>query len=648
MNCFKCGNRWDGSGAKCPKCGYEWKAKNNSFLFSVKTAPINSEQAFLKRQMEEARIKDEQSRKAAQQTVQKNNTVSQAAQKPSKKTMTDYEELLKMFEDDKKASQTAEKTPVRNVEIEKINPPRVSKTVNNSTQTQKSQKNFGEKGSKGWIAIVVVIALFVFGMICNELGESDNSPDTSDTAGYYEGYDEESTDSSEYDEDITPEDTENLTENSPQIPEALVVPAIVNYSDSVDAIADEEYSVGKATIKKLKGNIATDGAYIDHKFTTSAPGVYTFEFADVEDGTDFTLEVYNSAMERIARSVGIDNGYGITKALEGETEYIVRVSQYHNYGSYTVLAGVQKPTVDVTDYSVINDSVQFTAQENIYKFTAPLDGVYRFEFSNVPDGTDLSLGLYNSGMERIQKSTDIDNGYGVTNTLVEGKTYYIVVFQYENYGKYTLNIGKAKPTVDISELTSVDDSVQFTSQENIYKFTAPLNGDYRFEFSNVPDGTDLSLGLYNSGMERIQKNTDIDNGYGITETLVGGKTYYIVVFQYENYGGYTLNIGKQKEMVAITGQDAFSDSVEFRNQENVYEFVPGRSGTYRFEFTQLSDDTDVIIGIYNSGMERLTRTDIYNADDGIEWDMESGSTYYIVIEQSGGIGSYRVDIEKQS
>ena len=42
-------------------------------------------------------------------------------------------------------------------------------------------------------------------------------------------------------------------------------------------------------------------------------------------------------------------------------------------------------------YTLISDSIQYTAQENDYSYVAENDGIYRFEFSNVPNGTDLRL-----------------------------------------------------------------------------------------------------------------------------------------------------------------------------------------------------------------------------------------------------------------
>lgn len=57
--------------------------------------------------------------------------------------------------------------------------------------------------------------------------------------------------------------------------------------------------------------------------------------------------------------------------------------------------GRQKKTREITDYTAVSDSIQYTDQENNYSFVAKYDGTYRFELSDVPNGTDLEMGIYN-------------------------------------------------------------------------------------------------------------------------------------------------------------------------------------------------------------------------------------------------------------
>lgn len=84
----------------------------------------------------------------------------------------------------------------------------------------------------------------------------------------------------------------------------------------------------------------------------------------------------------------------------------------------------------------------------------------------------MRLGIYNSGWEQIDSCGDLDNDDGLTEKLKTGETYYIRVEQYNNLGSYTLNIGRKKDIADITNYTSVSDSMQYTLQENDYSYTA--------------------------------------------------------------------------------------------------------------------------------------------------------------------------------
>ena len=95
--------------------------------------------------------------------------------------------------------------------------------------------------------------------------------------------------------------------------------------------------------------------------------------------------------------------------------------------------------MDITNYTAVSDSIQYTNQENDYLYLAENDGVHRFEFSDVPNGTDLNMVIYNSGWEQLKKEYNLDNGGGLTYSLTAGETYHIRVEQYRGVGSYKLN-----------------------------------------------------------------------------------------------------------------------------------------------------------------------------------------------------------------
>ena len=426
----------------------------------------------------------------------------------------------------------------------------------------------------------------------------------------------------------------------------LYIDSIINSLYNVDSIICS--SVSLPTIKNIKytGDISIDGQYNDHPFIPQFSGIHRFEFSNVPNGTDFRLRVLNSGLEQLSSGYDLDNGDGLTVSLIAGETYYARVEYYNNTGSYTLNIGQKKEIIDVTGYTDFSDTIQYTDQENDYLFKANLDGVYRFEFSNVPNGTDFRLRIYNSGWEQLQSAYDLDNNDGITISLTAGEVYYIRVEQYNNIGAYTLNIGLKKAIVDITDYTQVSDTIQYTDQENDYLFKANLDGVYRFEFSNVPNGTDFRLRIYNSGWEQLQSAYDLDNNDGITISLTAGEVYYIRVEQYNNIGSYTLNVGKKKVITDITSYKIISDSIQYTNQENDYMFRAYLDGTYKFVLSNVSNGTDLQLIIYNSGWERLQSSYHLNNDDELTVSVTNGELYYIRVIQCCKSGDYTLLVEE--
>lgn len=109
-------------------------------------------------------------------------------------------------------------------------------------------------------------------------------------------------------------------------------------------------------------------------------------------------------------------------------------------------------------------------------------------------------------------------------------------------GSYDLLVGSQKEILDISKYANVNDSVQFTEQQNIYTYIPNESRDVAFTFFDIPEDVTLNLYIYNSKWEELDKNTSIGNESGIVIPVNEGSTYYIVVEQSWNYGSYLLNI----------------------------------------------------------------------------------------------------------
>lgn len=442
----------------------------------------------------------------------------------------------------------------------------------------------------------------------------------------------------------------------------LHIDKIPTVSAEIQAIESNVVENTDAQITVYDGVITAKDEVIPYPFTPAITGRYRFEISGLTVGTNHkvNLTIKNSGGgEEAATNYGITNGEGLTvKDMQAGETYQILVEQYNGLDSYTLSIGNQKETLDITGNTVVKDSVEFRDQRNVYLFTPPITGRYRFEISDLTKGSShkVNLLVFNSGGgEEDATNYGITNGEGLTvKDMQAGETYEVQVRQYSGYDSYHLNIGYQKDVIDISEYNVITDSVQYRDQRNVYYFTPTVTGRYHFEISNLTKGSDneVNLLIWNErGGEEGSTSYGIKNGEGLTiNDMQANETYEIQVRQYSGYDLYNLNIGLQKETQDISKYISVSDSIQYAKQRNVYTFTPSSSGKYRFEIQGLTDGSNnkVNILVLNSrgGEEGSTGYGIASG----EWleisDMQAGETYQIEVQYYSGYDSYRLSAVK--
>lgn len=453
------------------------------------------------------------------------------------------------------------------------------------------------------------------------------------------------------------------------MPEEAPIPDTELQIEKIPAVSTEIQPIGSSVVENTDaiitvcdGVITTKDEVIPYPFTPAITGRYRFEISGLTEGTDHkvNLTVNNSGGGEVAATkYGITNYEGLTvKDMQAGETYQVLVEQYNGLDSYTLSIGNQKETLDITGDTVVKDSVEFRDQRNVYLFTPPLTGRYRFEISDLTKGSNhkVNLLVFNSGDgEEASTEYGIANGEGLTvKGMQAGETYQVQVRQYSGYDSYHLNVGYQKDAVDISEYNVIADSVQYRDQRNVYHFTPTVTGRYRFEISNLTKGSNnkVNLLIWNErGGEEGSTSYGIKNGEGLTiDDMQANETYEIQIHQYSGYDLYNLNIGLQKETQDISKYISVSDSIQYTDQRNVYTFTPSSSGKYRFEIQGFADGSNnrVNILVFNSrgGKEGSTG---YGISSG-EWleisDMQAGETYQVQVQYYSGYDSYRLSAVK--
>lgn len=315
---------------------------------------------------------------------------------------------------------------------------------------------------------------------------------------------------------------------------------------AIDPIAANEMSIDRIGIDQIHDSISQEDEKKTYELNTTEAGTYRIEFSDVPQNVQFTLYLYNSNMEQLAKEYDKTNGRGITLDLDANTLYYIMVEQEDSTGSYTLNIGRQKPTIDLTGYTKVSDSTQFTDQKNIYCYTTTEAGTYRFDFTDVPNNIQFTEYVYNANMEQLSKEYDKTNNRGITIDLEAETTYYIVVEQEDDVGSYALNIGMQKPHIDMLDYTTISDSTQFTDQKNYYSFVPDTTSTYQISFE-CSENVQFTVYLFNMYMEQLKKEYDVGNNRSVKFDLDAGKQYCIVVEQEDNCGSYTFSLQQYHE-----------------------------------------------------------------------------------------------------
>lgn len=444
-------------------------------------------------------------------------------------------------------------------------------------------------------------------------------------------------------------DAENITIETAPSYSVVNVASIESKLFTVNSLIKNESSVGNAEILSFAGNITNDDQEDIYTFTAPYDGRYRVDLTNLMSDTNVELYIYDDLGERIASDSYCQNGEGLTvKDLKAGRAYTIKVKQDNGYSNYLLSVGLQKATVDITGITEFTDSVEFTDQRNVYSFTVPINGRYRFELSGMQGGTAVELYMFNSLDETVASDSYCQNGEGITvKDLKAGEIYEIQIRQDEGYSSYKMNIGYQKETVDISEYTMVSDSVEYTDQRNVYSFTVPIDGRYRFELSGMQSGTAVELYMFNSLDETVASDSYCQNGEGITvKDLKAGEVYEIQIRQDEQFSSYVMAIGKQKETIEVKADSIINDSVEYTDQRNVYSLNINTAGTITITLSGMQSGMSVELYAFNELGETVD-SDSYcqNGETITIKNCSVGDYYEIQVRQDVEFGEYSMTIE---
>ena len=323
-------------------------------------------------------------------------------------------------------------------------------------------------------------------------------------------------------------------------------------AEQYDGLGDFIIRIGMPKPVKDLENITVLSDYIDYSFQTNVytltpeeTGKYSFVANEMMADMRISMELYDRLGAKIKSYTPARNGNGMTANLKAGETYTIKIGQYEGTGSYKLLIGRQKKTVDLENNTHVKDSVEYANQRNCYTFTARADGECRVEMTEVNTHNRIMLEVY----DRLDnKMGSLDTYYRSSDGRTikgfkAGETYRIYVDQDEGFGTYLLSLYQPKDVVEITEGDIVKDSVEFAGQVNTYSFTASRDGDATFSFSELSGERRVGVSVYNDLDEQLHSNSYYENGKHFTiKNLQPGAHFKICITEQNGASDYTLTV----------------------------------------------------------------------------------------------------------
>lgn len=197
------------------------------------------------------------------------------------------------------------------------------------------------------------------------------------------------------------------------------------------------------------------------------------------------------------------------------------------------------------------------------------------------------------------------------------------------------------------EFITYSGSINSSDQTDTYSLDVPVTGYYRFDVNNMVSGFSVELQIDDSVGNKIGGSSAISNGRGVTCELVQGNNYTVKVISYSNTGSYTLTIGQQKALVDISAKEIIYDSIEFKDQQNQYTFIPSIDGIYRFDFKNIINDFSLKMEVYDSLGNKIVGSFGIDNGAGVTVELVANEIYTIKVIQYSNTGVYTLVIGKQ-
>ena len=299
-----------------------------------------------------------------------------------------------------------------------------------------------------------------------------------------------------------------------------------------------------------------------YTYTAPETGKYAFVLDSLTSPSKNAISVYvkDSNGNTLKSALNIAEGKVIGVDLTKGQKYTISVK-----GNDTTQFGLSYnlvKTVDITNYTRIDDSQSYNGCVNTYTYKAPYDGAYYFALES--NGSALSYTIKDSNGKTIKSLDFVKEKLGAKVDLKANETYTVSVgcgtASGNTRSSYSLYVTPQKPTLDVTNYDKIEDDFTFVYQKNKYLLNVSEKGEYTFNF----DLTDAKATFVYFYIYDMEGNTLLAKEYrkkvspSISKTLEAGS--YILAVRGEDDFSYAMTI--QSPNRATVANDQILDFVE--------------------------------------------------------------------------------------
>lgn len=301
-----------------------------------------------------------------------------------------------------------------------------------------------------------------------------------------------------------------------------------------DNITEEKEEVHKIKSNQISGSLTYEGQVDVYEYTPSIDGEYRFDFDISNVNSSYYFSILSSSNEVIEEGSSFEEGKNIE--LNQEETYRIEISQEEDFVDYEINIGVPKEIKEITG-DVITGDLKYEEQKDRYIYKPNTTGDYRFDFEIDDINNEYEFKILESNNEYVLNSSSAAEGKTVE--LFKGKIYTIIVKQSYGMSKYKINIGVPKEIMSVSG-KKISGSLTYEDQKDIYKYKAPISGEYVFNFEISDSNTDYQIKLLEKNNEEIFSRNAVEEEKSVE--LEGGKEYKIEIINYDTPVSYVVTI----------------------------------------------------------------------------------------------------------